>query len=65
MHPEPLSQHNKPDVIDDEVIANCSVNTQARMQQAKQKVMHVDETGLYDILQQLDPTSVTELYNVS
>lgn len=65
MHPEPLSQHNKPDVIDDEVIANCSVNTQARMQQAKEKVMHVDETGLYDILQQLDPSSVTELCSVS
>ena len=55
MHPEPLSQYNKPDVINEEVIANCSVNTQARMQQAKQSVLKVDETGLYDILQELAP----------
>jgi hypothetical protein len=55
MHPEPLSQHNKPDVIDEEVIANCGINTQARLQQAKQSVVKVDETGLYDILQQLEP----------
>ena len=55
MHPEPLSQYNKPDVINEDVIANCSVNTQARMQQAKQSVLKVDETGLYDILQELAP----------
>jgi hypothetical protein len=55
MHPEPLSQHNKPDAIDEAVIANCSINTQTRLQQAKQSVVQVDETGLYDILQQLEP----------
>lgn len=58
MHPEPLSQHNKPDVIDEEVIANCSINTQTRLQQAKQNVLKVDETGLYDILQELEPALV-------
>ncbi len=55
MHPEPLSQHNQPDAIDEEVIANCSINTQTRMQEAKQSVVQVDETGLYDILNELEP----------
>lgn len=55
MHPEPLSQFNNPDEIDEEVIANCSINAQARLQQAQQKVVKVDETGLYDILQELTP----------
>ena len=54
MHPEPLSLYNKADVIDEDVIANCSMNTQTRLQQAKEKVLKVDETGLYDILQDLD-----------
>lgn len=57
MHPEPLSQHNKPDVIDEDVIANCSINTQTRLQQAKQSGLKVDETGLYDILQELESVS--------
>ncbi len=53
MFPEPLSLKNQADDIDDEVIANCSINTQSRMQQAKQTKVKVDETGLYDILQGL------------
>lgn len=57
MHPEPLSQYNKPDIIDKNIIANCSINTQTRLQQSKEKVVKVDETGLYDILQQLVPIS--------
>ncbi|WP_339721216.1 VC2046/SO_2500 family protein [uncultured Paraglaciecola sp.] len=57
MHPEPLSQHNKADDIDAEVIANCSLAAQTRLEQTKQKALQVDETGLYDILQQLDPVS--------
>jgi hypothetical protein len=57
MHPEPLSQHNKPDAINEEVIANCNINTQNRMQQAKQSLVKIDETGLYDILQKLEPVS--------
>lgn len=58
MHPEPLSQLNNPDEIDEDIIANCSVNAQARLHQAKQKVMQVDETGLYDILQRLEPENL-------
>jgi hypothetical protein len=65
MHPEPLSHFNKPDKIDENVIANCSINTQTRMQQAKEKVLNVDETGLYDILQTLEPISSQPFYNVS
>jgi hypothetical protein len=65
MHPEPLSQYNKPDAINEDVIANCSVNTQTRMQQAKEKVINIDETGLYDILQELEPISTQAIYNVS
>ena len=66
MHPEPLSQYNKPDVIDNDVIANCSVNTQARIQQTKLdeaefNVVKVDETGLYNILQALEPLSTSAL----
>jgi hypothetical protein len=57
MHPEPLSQHNRRLEIDEEVIANCSLNTQNRMQQGKNNTMEVDETGLYDILQGLAPVS--------
>ena len=57
MHPEPLSQYNNSDKIDENVIANCNINTQTRMQQAKEKVLNVDETGLYDILQKLEPIS--------
>lgn len=65
MHPEPLSQFNKADVIDAEVIANCSINTQTRLKQAKDKVVNIDETGLYDILQKLDPISAQALNTVS
>jgi hypothetical protein len=65
MHPEPLSQHNRPDSIDDAVISNCSINTQARLQLAKDKIVKVDETGLYDILQQLEPNTPQPFYNVS
>jgi hypothetical protein len=65
MHPEPLSQHNRPDSIDEAVISNCSINTQARLQLAKDKIVKVDETGLYDILQQLEPNTPQPFYNVS
>ena len=55
MYPEPLSQHNKADAIDEEVIANCSINTQRRAKQAVEQVVNIDETGLYDILQNIKP----------
>ena len=57
MHPEPLSQYNKADGIDAEVMANCSINTQTRLKQAEQNELKIDETGLYDILQKLEPVS--------
>ena len=65
MHPEPLSQYNKPDAINEEIITNCSINTQNRIQQAKEKVVKIDETGLYDILQQLEPMATQPSYKVS
>jgi hypothetical protein len=55
MHPEPLSQHNNPDTLDEAVVANCGVNVQNRLKQAELVSLKVDETGLYDILQQLEP----------
>ncbi len=61
MHPEPLSQHNKPDAIDEDVIANCSIYAQTRMQHAKEKVVKIDETGLYDILQALEPAPASNV----
>ena len=57
MHPEPLSQYNQSDKIGEDVIANCSINTQTRMQMAKEKIVHVDEIGLFDMLQQLGSIS--------
>jgi hypothetical protein len=57
LHPAPLSQYNQSDRVDADVIANCSINTQSRMQQAQEKEVTVDETGLYDILQDLAPIS--------
>ena len=58
-----------PDAIGDDVIANCSVNTQARIQQtnldeAELNVVKVDETGLYNILQALEPIP-SSAFNVS
>ncbi len=55
MHPEPLSLYNKTNTINADVISNCSHNTQTRIRQAVEKVVNVDETGLYDILQKLQP----------
>jgi len=57
LHPAPLSQYNQSDRVDADVIANCSINTQSRMQQAQEKEVTVDETGLYDILQDVAPIS--------
>ena len=57
MHPEPLSQYNKIDTINTDVIANCSLNTQTRIRRARENMVSVNETGLYDILQQLQPIS--------
>ena len=65
MHPEPLSQHNNADIIDVEVIANCSSNTQARLQQKQQQLVKVDETQLDDILQQLEPKTSPDLEQAS
>jgi len=65
MHPEPLSQFNKADTIDEGVIANCSINTQTRLRQSKQKTVKIDETGLYGILQALEPINTNPSYNVS
>ena len=61
MHPEPLSQYNQSDKIGEDVIANCSINTQTRMQIAKEKIVNVDETVLYDMLQQLGSISAKVL----
>jgi hypothetical protein len=55
MHPEPLSHHNQPQEIDEEIIANCSLAAQNRYQQNSRKPIQLDEVGLYDILQQLEP----------
>jgi hypothetical protein len=57
MYPEPLSLCNKIDTIDVNVISNYSHNTQTRIRQAVAKVVNVDETGLYDLLQKLQPST--------
>lgn len=55
MHPEPLSQYNNVLHLDEEILANCSFPTQTRLQQDKGKTIKVDETILYDVLQELEP----------
>jgi hypothetical protein len=57
MHPEPLSLCNKIDTIDANVISNYSHNTQTRIRQAVAKVVNLDETGLYDLLQKLQSST--------
>lgn len=57
MHPQPLSQFNDPARIPDEVVANCNMHTQNSLlnpENAKVDV-EVDETGLYEILNELHP----------
>lgn len=54
MHPEPLSQHNNVLHLDEEILANCSFPTQTRLQQNKDKAIKVDETILFDVLQELE-----------
>lgn len=59
IHPEPLSQHNNPQEIDSEIIANCSISAQNRIQQGASKQIAVDETRLYDILQTRESARVS------
>lgn len=55
MHPHPLSQHNDAKRLADEVIVNCDYYTQRRLapQPAPDKEVDVDETLLYDVLENL------------
>lgn len=57
MHPEPLSQYNNYLSIDEDVIANASVYAQSRMKNQTAADIKVDETGLFDILDELNPIS--------
>ena len=54
MHPEPLALHNDPFEIDEEIIANASVFAQTRMQKDLNPEIKLDETGLFDILNELE-----------
>jgi hypothetical protein len=53
MHPSPLSLLNDANKIDDEVINNCDLPTQRRFRSETAKPLVVDETKLYDILNEL------------
>lgn len=57
--PSPLSLHNDNMRLSDEVVTNCSITTQKRLMadnpSETEKQLKVDETGLYDVLQQLNP----------
>lgn len=59
MFPSPLSLHNDPKRVDDNVMANCDIYTQSRMQvakageagdTAKNEDIEVDPTLLYDTI---------------
>jgi hypothetical protein len=54
MHPQPLSLHNELKRLDEEVVANCDVHTQHRLQDLANTDINVDETELYDILQGME-----------
>ena len=56
MHPQPLSLHNDPYHIDDEIYANCDTYTQARYSKTtpqESSEITVDETGIFDLLEEI------------
>lgn len=53
MHPSPLSLLNDLSKINDDVINNCDLPTQRRIRLGSTKPIAVDETKLYDILNEL------------
>ncbi len=56
MHPQPLSLHNDPFHIDDDIYANCDTYTQARYSKTKlqeDSEITVDETGIFDLLEEI------------
>lgn len=56
MHPQPLSLHNDPYYIDDEIYANCDTYTQARYSKTtpqENSEITVDETGIFDLLEEI------------
>ena len=53
MHPSPLAIFNDENKIDELVINNCDLPAQRRLRLATAKPMAVDETKLYDILNEL------------
>ncbi|AWL12056.1 hypothetical protein HMF8227_01582 [Saliniradius amylolyticus] len=58
MHPCPMSLHNDPKHIDDEVMGNMSYPAQQRLKgQVDSSEVSQDATGLYEILQDLKPHS--------
>ncbi|MFT4995254.1 MAG: hypothetical protein ACI965_002303 [Paraglaciecola sp.] len=54
MHPQPLSLHNDANRLDDDIVANCDIHTQQRLQALSKPDIAVDETRLYDILQGME-----------
>jgi len=58
MHPQPLAIKNDANQLDREVIANCALHTQQKLNSTKAKEdnkhIPVDEIGLYDILQSIN-----------
>lgn len=59
MHPAPLSLFNDAKRLADDVVMNCDFHTQTRLKQPDVAALEVDETGLYDILTELEPLSGT------
>lgn len=55
MHPTPLSVHNDARRLDDEVVANCDYHTRQRLAGKVKSELDVDETGLLDLIEGLQP----------
>ena len=56
MHPEPLSLHNDAAHIDEDIMNNATVFAQSRLKKEALADIQVDETGLFDILDELKAT---------
>ncbi|MDF2177672.1 VC2046/SO_2500 family protein [Aliiglaciecola sp. CAU 1673] len=55
MHPSPLSQFDNKKRIPEEVIANCGWHAQQRMLKSQEVLIETDETGLFEVIEALQP----------
>lgn len=52
MHPGPLSVFNDVTKVSEEVLANCDLHAQQRYRESVDREIEVDETGLYEVIEE-------------